>query len=179
MLPLSNHTTINHSRLDSPPDCDRHQLFRSFPELPVNEIGGKTPHKCELFRLPWPDLDGTRPKSHKRLLHQLLRGDHSDAALGKLCPHVGFHTGWHEFDDLDAAFLQLKSQGLRVRVNCRLGCAVDRRSGGSGTKASAEETLITVPLFAVRMSTNAEVVVMTPPRLMFTSAINPARSVAG
>ena len=39
--------------------------------------------------------------------------------------------------------------------------------------------MITVPLLAVRMSMNAEVMPITPPTLMFISAINPARSAAG
>ena len=52
-------------------------------------------------------------------------------------------------------------------------------AAGSGTKASPEDTLITVPLLAVRMSMNAEVMPITPPTLMFISAINPARSAAG
>src|SRR5439155_19693575 len=38
---------------------------------------------------------------------------------------------------------------------------------------------MTVPLLAVRMSMNADVRRITPPTLMFISAINPSRSVAG
>src|SRR5712691_10827022 len=52
-------------------------------------------------------------------------------------------------------------------------------AAGRGTRASPEDTLITVPLLAVRMSMNAEVMPITPPTLMFISAVSPARSAAG
>src|SRR6516164_4544557 len=79
---------------------DRHQLLRRLPELPVDEIGSDAAHERELFRLPWPDLECARLKGGKRLPHQLLRSDHSDAnTFGKLCCHVGLHHWWHELDD--------------------------------------------------------------------------------
>jgi len=52
---------------------------------------------------------------------------------------------WHELNDLNAGLLQLEPQRLGVGVNRRLGGGIDWR-GGSGTKASPEDTLITVPL---------------------------------
>ena len=50
----------------------------------------------------------------------------------------------------------------RIGVNRRLGGGVDG-AAGSGTKASPEDTLITVPLLAVRMSINEEGMPITPP----------------
>ena len=107
---------------------ERHQLLRGLPELPVDEAGGEAAHECELFCLPWTDLEDTRLQGRKGLLHQLLRRHQSDAAaLGNVCRQVGLHRGRHEFDDLHAGFLQLKSQRLGVGVNRRFRGAVDWR----------------------------------------------------
>src|SRR5215469_7678595 len=105
---------------------DRNQLLRGFPKLSVDEIGGEAAQERELFGLPWPDLEGTRLQRSKRLLHQLVGSHHSDAALDKLCRHVGLHGGWHQLDDFHASFLQLEPQRLGVGVNRGFGGAVYR-----------------------------------------------------
>jgi hypothetical protein len=51
----------------------RNQLFRGFPELPVDEIGSEAAQECELFSLPGPDLLDTRPEGRKGLLQQFIR----------------------------------------------------------------------------------------------------------
>lgn len=95
--------------------------------MPIYELGCEPAHECELLCLPRLNLQNARLQSRKGLLHQLVGSYHGDAAaLRKIPRHVGLHRRGHQLDNLDAGVLQLETQGLGVRVNRRLGGAVDR-----------------------------------------------------
>src|SRR5437764_15074347 len=65
---------------------DRNKFLRGLPELPVDEIRRETPQERKLLGLSWPDFKSARPKSRKRLLKQLVCGDHLEIAdLGQIC----------------------------------------------------------------------------------------------
>src|SRR5438270_4264637 len=106
---------------------DWNQLLRGFPELPVDEIGCEATHEGKLFGLSRADFQRARLKGCKRLLHQLVGGDHSDAAFGHFCRHVSLHSWRHEFDHIYAGILQLEPQRLSVGVDGCLAGGVDRR----------------------------------------------------
>jgi hypothetical protein len=78
-------------RPESPlPHSVGHKFFGGFPELTVDEIGGKAAHERELPGLSGMDFERALLKRGKGELHQLVGSDQGDAVvLRKVCRHIG------------------------------------------------------------------------------------------